>query len=86
MVTAGKPSINTCAFVTCGWLYGTTPSNKVNSSPCIPSTIASPKGCTPQTSLSLTSARQGHTIKVHLKSYARFKPNATADLVAAVNV
>ncbi|AII49048.1 hypothetical protein KR52_07820 [Synechococcus sp. KORDI-52] len=28
----------------------------------------------------------GHTIEVHLKSYARFKPNATADLVAAVNV
>ena len=27
-----------------------------------------------------------HTIKVHPKSYARFKPNATADLVAAVNV
>ena len=27
----------------------------------------------------------GHTIEVHLKSYARFKPNATADLVAAVN-
>ena len=28
----------------------------------------------------------GHTIEVHLKSYARFKPNATADLVAAVNI
>ena len=28
----------------------------------------------------------GHTIKVHLKSYPRFKSNATADLVAAVNV
>ena len=28
----------------------------------------------------------GHTIDVHLKSYARFKPNATADLIAAVNV
>ena len=27
----------------------------------------------------------GHTIEVHLKSYARFKPNATADIVAAVN-
>ena len=27
----------------------------------------------------------GHTIEVHLKSYARFKPNTTADLVAAVN-
>ena len=27
----------------------------------------------------------GHTIEVHLKSYARFRPNATADLVAAVN-
>ena len=24
--------------------------------------------------------------EVHLKSYARLKPNATADLVAAVNV
>ena len=28
----------------------------------------------------------GHTIEVHQKSYARFKPNATADLVAEVNV
>ena len=28
----------------------------------------------------------GHTNEVHLKSYARFKPNATADLVAVVNV
>ena len=27
-----------------------------------------------------------HTIEVHLKSYARFNPNATADLVTAVNV
>ena len=27
----------------------------------------------------------GQTIEVHLKSYARFKPNATADLVAVVN-
>ena len=32
------------------------------------------------------SEAMGHTIKVHLKSYARFKPKATADLVAAVNV
>jgi hypothetical protein len=28
----------------------------------------------------------GHSIEAHLKSYARLKPNATADLVAAVNV
>ena len=28
----------------------------------------------------------GHTIEVHLGSYARFKPNATADIFAAVNV
>ena len=28
----------------------------------------------------------GHTIELHLKSYARFKPNATAELIAAVNV
>ena len=27
----------------------------------------------------------GHTIEVHLKSYARFKPNTTEDLVAAFN-
>ena len=27
----------------------------------------------------------GHTIGVHLKGYARFKPNATADIIAAVN-
>ena len=27
----------------------------------------------------------GHTIEVHLQSYARFKPNATAELVAAMN-
>ena len=26
----------------------------------------------------------GHTIEVHLKSYARFKPNATADFMDAV--
>ena len=32
------------------------------------------------------SEAMGHIIEVHLKSYARFKPNATADLVAAVNV
>ena len=28
----------------------------------------------------------GRDIEVHLKSYARFKPNATEDFVAAVNV
>ncbi len=27
-----------------------------------------------------------YTIEVHLKSYARFKPNATPDLVVEVNV
>ena len=27
----------------------------------------------------------GHSIEVHLKSYARFKPDATAELLAAVN-
>ena len=31
------------------------------------------------------SEAMGHTIEVHLKSYARFKPNATAELVASVN-
>ena len=31
------------------------------------------------------SETMSHTIEVHLRSYARFKPNATADLVAAVN-
>ena len=39
----------------------TTPSNRVNSSPCIPSAIASPKGCIPQKSPSPTSARQWGT-------------------------
>ena len=28
----------------------------------------------------------GHTIEVHLQSYARFKPSATAELIEAVNV
>ena len=32
------------------------------------------------------SEAMGHTIDVHLQSYARIKPNATAGLVAAVNV
>ena len=32
------------------------------------------------------SEAMGHTIEVYLKSHARFKPNATAYLVAAVNV
>ena len=32
------------------------------------------------------SEAMGHTIEVHLKSYARFKPNKTADNFAAVNV
>ena len=36
--------------------------------------------------ISNISEAMGHTIEVHLKSYARFKSNATADLVAAVNV
>ena len=31
------------------------------------------------------SEAMGRNIEVHLRSYARFKPNATADLVAAVN-
>ena len=31
------------------------------------------------------SEAMGHTIEVHLKSYARFKPNATAGFIAAVN-
>ena len=30
-------------------------------------------------------AAMGHTIEVHLKSYARFKPDATQDLYAAAN-
>ena len=28
----------------------------------------------------------GHRIEVHLGSYARFKPNATADIIAVMNV
>ena len=28
----------------------------------------------------------GHTIEVHLGSYARFKPNATVDIIAVMNV
>ena len=28
----------------------------------------------------------GHNLEAHLKSYARFKPNATADIIAAVNL
>ena len=32
------------------------------------------------------SEAMGHTIEVHLQSYARFKPSATAELVEAVNV
>ena len=32
------------------------------------------------------SEAMGHTIEVHLKSNARFKPNVTADLLVAVNV
>ncbi len=31
------------------------------------------------------SEAMGHTIEVHLKSYARLKPKMTSDLVAAVN-
>ena len=27
-----------------------------------------------------------HTIEMHLKSYARFKPNARAEIVVAINV
>ena len=37
-------------------------------------------------SLANIAEAMGHTIEVHLKSYARFKPNATAELIAAVNV
>ena len=36
--------------------------------------------------IAIISEAMGHTIDVQLKSYARFKPNATAGLVAAVNV
>ena len=32
------------------------------------------------------SEAMGHTIDVHLKSYARFEPNATEGFVAAVKV
>ena len=32
------------------------------------------------------SEAMGHTIEVYLGSYARFKPNATADIIAAVNL
>ncbi len=32
------------------------------------------------------SEAMAHTIEVHLGSYARFKPNATADIIAAVDV
>ena len=32
------------------------------------------------------SEAMGRTIEVHLKSYARFKPNATAIIIAAVSV
>ena len=36
--------------------------------------------------IAIISEAMGRDIEVHLKSYARFKPNTTADLVAAVNV
>ena len=36
--------------------------------------------------LTIIAEAMGQTIEVHLKSYARFKPNATAELIAAVNV
>ena len=36
-------------------------------------------------SIANISEAMGHTIEVHLTSYARFKPDATADLVEAVN-
>jgi hypothetical protein len=32
------------------------------------------------------SEAMGHTIEVHLKSYARFKPDKTAANFAAVNI
>ncbi len=32
------------------------------------------------------SEAMGHTIKLHLGSYARFKLNTTADIIAAVNL
>ena len=32
------------------------------------------------------SEAMGHTIEVHLGSYARFKPNATVDIIAVMNV
>ena len=32
------------------------------------------------------SVAMGHTIDVHLVSYSRFLPNATAVIIAAVNV
>ena len=35
--------------------------------------------------IAIISEAMGHTIDVHLKGYARFKPNATAGLVTAVN-
>ena len=35
--------------------------------------------------IAIISEAMGHTIDVHLKSYARFKPNAKAGIVAAVN-
>ena len=35
--------------------------------------------------LANSCAAMGHTIEVHLKSYARFKPDATQDLYAAAN-
>ena len=31
------------------------------------------------------AAAMGHTIEVHLQSYARFKPDSTEDLYAAAN-
>ena len=64
-----------------------TPSKRVKSTRLIHLGTATPRGIhAANVPISNICEAMGHTIEVHLKSYARFKSYATADLVAAVNV
>ena len=63
------------------------PSTRVNSSRLIHLGTATAKGMhSANVPIANICEAMGHTIEVHLKSYARFKPNATASNIAAVNV
>lgn len=79
------PSINTCAVVTYMALPKEAASEGETLTPYSFSHRYAKRSHAMNLPLAMICAAMGQTIEGHLKSYARFKPDATQDLYAAAN-